>query len=53
MGSKQQAQKNSTLAKTMKEAGIYHGKRQGPPGVSNIPNLKDVGSAAYRRLRKR
>jgi hypothetical protein len=52
MGSKQQAQKNSTLAKTMKEAGIFHGRKM-TKGVSNIPDPKDVGSAAYRRLRKR
>jgi hypothetical protein len=41
-------QKNAAMAAHLKAQGIYHGKRL-TKGLSNIPSLQDVGSAAYRR----
>jgi hypothetical protein len=42
--------KNAKMAADLVKRGIYHGKRQSK-GLSNIPNMNDVGSAAYRRLK--
>jgi hypothetical protein len=42
--------KNAKMAADLVKRGIYHGKRQSK-GLTNIPNLNDVGSAAYRRLK--
>jgi hypothetical protein len=36
------------MAAQLRARGIYHGKRL-TKGLTNIPNLNDVGSAAYRR----
>lgn len=44
--------KNKEMAADLKRRGIYHGKRL-TQGLSNIPNMNDVGSAAYRRLIKK
>jgi len=52
MGSKANAKANQEWAHRMREAGIYHGKRLSK-GLDNIPSLKDVGSAAYRRRNKK
>lgn len=46
---KSQSAKDSQMAADLKARGIYHGKRL-TKGLTNIPNLTDVGSAAYRRL---
>jgi hypothetical protein len=43
-------QKDRESAAHLKARGIYHGKRMSK-GLDNIPNLSDVGSAAYRRLK--
>lgn len=47
------AKKNNAMAMDLKAKGIYHGKRITKPMHSNYPNLQDVGSAAYRRLRNK
>lgn len=49
---KAQSAKDSEMAADLKRRGIYHGKRL-TRGLTNIPNLSDVGSAAYRRRRNR
>jgi hypothetical protein len=49
MGVAENRAKNAKMAADLKERGIYHGKRL-TVGLSNIPKLTDVGSAAYRRL---
>lgn len=42
--------KDQKMAQDLVRRGIYHGRRMSV-GLSNIPKLTDVGSAAYRRLR--
>ena len=42
-------QKDQHMAEMLKQRGIYHGMRL-TKGLTNIPNVGDVGSAAYRRL---
>lgn len=44
------ANKASEAAAALKARGIYHGMHQTKTNAPPIPNLKDVGSAAYRRL---
>lgn len=44
-----QRAKDSAMAADLKARGIWHGKRMSK-GLTNIPNISDVGSAAYRRL---
>lgn len=48
---KAQSAKDSEMAADLKRRGIWHGKRTSK-GLSNIPNLGDVGSAAHRRRKK-
>lgn len=40
--------KDKAMASHLKDRGIWHGKRL-TKGINNIPNVTDVGSAAYRR----
>ena len=40
------------MAADLKRRGIRHGDHQTSTNAPPVPNLKDVGSAAYRRLRK-
>ena len=42
--------KDRQMASQLRERGIWHGRRL-TQGLSNIPNIKEKGSAAYRRLR--
>lgn len=51
MGKGEIAAKNKAMAAYLRDRGIYHGKRLSV-GVSNIPSVTDVGSAAYRRLKE-
>ena len=44
--------KASEAAADLKRRGIYHGLHQTKTNAPPIPNLGDVGSAAYRRLKK-
>lgn len=37
------------MAADLVRRGYWHGRRMSK-GLSNIPNINDVGSAAYRRL---
>jgi hypothetical protein len=46
-GASQRA-KDAAMAADLKARGIWHGRRMSK-GLTNIPNLTDVGSAAYRR----
>lgn len=48
MGKAENRNKSQKMATDMLKRGIYHGKRL-TKGVSNIPGLNEVGSAAYRR----
>ncbi len=41
--------KDSANAAHLKAMGYPHGRRF-TKGLSNVPNMKDVGAAAYRRL---
>lgn len=50
MGRAEHKAKNSAMAADLKARGYYHGKRMSK-GLSNIPSLGEVGSAAYRRLK--
>jgi len=45
--------KDQEMAKDLVARGIYHGKRNAPwnQGIG-YPDLKDVGSATYRRSKK-
>lgn len=52
MGAAENRAKNSKMAADLKARGIFHGKRL-TKGLSNIPKMGDVGSAAYRRLRNK
>ena len=42
--------KDRQMAADLRARGIWHGRRL-TKGISNIPALNDVGSAAYRRLK--
>jgi hypothetical protein len=42
--------KSQEAAADLKRRGVYHGKHQTSTNAPPIPNLGDVGSAAYRRL---
>lgn len=44
-----QRARDQAMAADLVARGIWHGKRL-TKGLSNIPNINDVGSAAYRRL---
>lgn len=46
------AKKNNAMAMDRKAKGIYHGKRVTSPKHNNYPNLNEVGSAKYRRMKK-
>ena len=52
MGVAENRTKNSKMAADLVKRGIWHGRRM-TKGLSNIPNLGDTGSAAYRRLMAR
>ena len=52
MGVAENRTKNSKMAADLVKRGIWHGRRM-TKGLSNIPNMTDVGSAAYRRLMAR
>lgn len=43
-----QRAKDQAMAADLIRRGYWHGKRMSK-GLSNIPNINDVGSAAYRR----
>lgn len=45
-----QRRKSQELAADLKRRGIFHGMHQTSTNAPPVPNLKDVGSAAYRRL---
>jgi hypothetical protein len=45
--------KSAEAAAALKRRGIYHGKHQTQTNAPPVPNMKDVGSAAYRRLMKK
>jgi hypothetical protein len=44
--------RDQEMAASLKARGIFHGVHQTKTNAPPIPNMKDVGSAAYRRLRK-
>lgn len=44
--------KDQEMSADLKRRGFPHGKRQSTTNAPPIPNIGDVGSAAYRRLRK-
>jgi len=44
--------RDKEMASHLKKMGYPHGRRF-TKGLSNIPNLAEVGSAAYRRLKER
>lgn len=46
-------QKDSKMAADLVKRGIYHGKRFTTPTHNNYPNLNEVGSAAYRRMKNK
>jgi hypothetical protein len=46
------ANRDKEMAAHLKKMGYPHGRRFST-GLSNIPSLKDIGSAAYRRRSKR
>lgn len=52
MGAAENRSKNSKMAADLVARGIWHGRRM-TKGLSNVPSLGDVGSAAYRRRIKR
>lgn len=45
--------KDKEMAAALKRRGIYHGVRLTKTNAPPVPNLSDVGSAAYRRLMKK
>ena len=51
MGAAENRAKSSKMAADMKARGIFHGRRMTSPSHNNWPNLGEVGSAAYRRLK--
>lgn len=44
--------RDSEMAADLKRRGYPHGVRATTTKAPPVPNLKDVGSAAYRRLKK-
>lgn len=42
--------KDKEMAAELRRRGIWHGRRL-TRGLSNIPSMNEVGSAAYRRLK--
>ena len=50
MSASSRREKDQRAAADLVRRGYPHGKRQSV-GLSNVPKLTDVGSAAYRRLR--
>lgn len=46
-----QRAKNSAMAADLVKRGIPHGKRL-TKGLDNIPKMNEVGSAAYRRMKR-
>jgi hypothetical protein len=48
MSAAEQRNKDAAMAAHLKAHGFPHGKRASS-GLSNIPDTKDKGSAAYRR----
>lgn len=44
--------KDRQMASQLRDRGIWHGRRL-TQGLSNVPNLGDIGSAAYRRLKRK
>jgi len=49
----QRKSKAQEAAADLKRRGIFHGMHQTKTNAPPIPNLKDVGSAAYRRLKNK
>ncbi len=49
MGASERKNRDRAMAAYPIAIGLPHGKRSSK-GLSNIPNLGEVGSAAYRRL---
>lgn len=47
----QRGMRDQEAAAALRARGIYHGKHQTKTNAPPVPNMKDVGSAAYRRLR--
>lgn len=45
--------KDQEAAADLKRRGIFHGMHQTKTNAPPVPNPKDVGSAAYRRLMKK
>lgn len=45
--------KDKEMAAALKRRGIFHGMHQTKTNAPPVPNMKDVGSAAYRRLMKK
>jgi hypothetical protein len=51
-GGANQRRKSQEAAAALRARGILHGMRETTTNAPPVPNPKDVGSAAYRRLRK-
>lgn len=49
MSASENRNKSQKIAADLVARGFYHGKRASK-GLSNVPPLTDVGSAAYRRI---
>lgn len=49
MSAAENRNKSQKMAADLVARGFYHGKRASK-GLSNVPALTDVGSAAYRRM---
>ena len=47
---KDRSTKDKEMAAALKRRGIFHGVRLTKTNAPPVPNPKDVGSAAYRRL---
>lgn len=52
MGASERRNKDQAMAADLIRRGYPHGRRM-TSGLSNIPSLGEVGSAAYRRLRQK
>ena len=52
MGAAENRNKSQKMAADLLARGFWHGRRA-TQGLSNIPGLSEVGSAAYRRLVER
>ena len=51
MGAAEQRKRSQAMAADLLRRGFWHGKRASK-GLTNIPNVADKGSAAYRRLQE-